>query len=412
MTTESDAFDTGLTSVVGYWSIPPARWSFSALAQAEECPRRWALEHASYPEVWAARGYPRLPAIATLFGNVVHSVLEGLVQDPWGAVSRDRRGEHILAALSRAGGWRALVLGAIDNELSKLDGNPRVSDALRARLREDLARRVPDAIDQVKVQLAALDDSPVPTLPPASGGAHSGTTGRRSRFVGVGTHPEVWLEADKMRLAGKIDLLTVDGDDIAIRDFKTGAPSPRHEDQLRLYALLWALDREANPDGVPATRLTIAYANSSHELPAPDETELVRLEQQVSARVRLADDAVRARPPVAKPTAEVCGRCPVRQMCAEYWAEIAPAQLAQAEGAWIDIECRIVDHTGIRTWTARPIDDDSRELLIRTPRADANLPVNARVRILGAMVRNDPDRPGLVAVSLSSSSEWFEVAGH
>lgn len=40
------------------WPAPPAVMSVSTYAEIEECPRRWALSSAEYPELWGGRGYP------------------------------------------------------------------------------------------------------------------------------------------------------------------------------------------------------------------------------------------------------------------------------------------------------------------------------------------------------------------
>src|SRR2546426_514135 len=76
MTPGSDEFSTTVRGVRGVWPSLPKTWSYSSLAEAEECPRRWMLKRASYPNIWAGKGYPPRPNLPALVGDVVHRVLE------------------------------------------------------------------------------------------------------------------------------------------------------------------------------------------------------------------------------------------------------------------------------------------------------------------------------------------------
>jgi hypothetical protein len=58
------------------WPDPPTEMSVSTHAEIDECPRRWALSAAEYPEIWSRRGYPPRLQVAALAGSVVHLALE------------------------------------------------------------------------------------------------------------------------------------------------------------------------------------------------------------------------------------------------------------------------------------------------------------------------------------------------
>ncbi len=58
---ERGGFDTGVQDSSGRWPDLPRAWSYSSLKEAEECPRRWMLRRASYPQIWARQGYPPRP---------------------------------------------------------------------------------------------------------------------------------------------------------------------------------------------------------------------------------------------------------------------------------------------------------------------------------------------------------------
>ena len=71
----------------------------------------------------------------------------------------------------------------------------------------------------------------------------SGSGGEGPRYTrSVGSHPEATLQADDLRLWGRVDLLTVGHAKVDITDYKTGAENESHLDQLRFYAVLWDQD--------------------------------------------------------------------------------------------------------------------------------------------------------------------------
>ena len=107
----------------------------------------------------------------------------------------------------------------------------------------------------------------------------------------------------------------------------TTRPAPRarrHQDQLELYALLWDLDRDANPDRLPVTGLTAAYPGRDVTFPAPDQPGLRAIEDKVTASISSADAEIAAEVPRAVPSPENCGYCDVRHLCSDYWAAARP----------------------------------------------------------------------------------------
>src|SRR5205823_6764255 len=96
--------------------------------------------------------------------------------------------------------------------------------------------------------------------------------------LGLGYHSEVKLAPKKMAWVGFADAIRLSHDSCEIIDYKTGAESPAHLDQLRIYALLWARDDVVNPNARLATSLAIVYPGSTHLVPPPDERDLDNLE--------------------------------------------------------------------------------------------------------------------------------------
>ena len=68
----STATFTTATGLTGTWSEMPAQWSFSSLTTAGRCPRQYALQRATFPEVWDRAGYPDRVNEASIVGTAVH----------------------------------------------------------------------------------------------------------------------------------------------------------------------------------------------------------------------------------------------------------------------------------------------------------------------------------------------------
>jgi hypothetical protein len=115
------------------WHSIPTEMSFSHLVAIEECPRRWALESADYPQLWGKHGYPPRINLPSTVGTTIHSVIEiitrALAQE--GVLStRDERAVEILIKL---GGLTKLISKSLDKLLHNLENNPRTELVLDGR---------------------------------------------------------------------------------------------------------------------------------------------------------------------------------------------------------------------------------------------------------------------------------------
>ncbi|NGN93184.1 PD-(D/E)XK nuclease family protein [Nocardioides sp. KC13] len=142
-----------MPGIWGHWPTTPALWSYSSLKEMEVCPRRWMLSRATYPDLWGRRGYPSLPVIAAIFGNVVHGVVERLAQALADAGIESATPGAVISVLGDQGGWRGIVVKEIEHQLARFADNPRVGLDRIERVREELIRRTPQAGDQVTVFL-------------------------------------------------------------------------------------------------------------------------------------------------------------------------------------------------------------------------------------------------------------------
>lgn len=404
-------FDTAVNGARALLQGPPAFWSYSALREIEACPRRYALRRAKYPELWDGDGYPPMPSPAAMFGDIVHDALDALVKALAGAGCGSLRASGAIDVVKSVGGYPGVVTAAMERRLRRLEGNPRLSPEGLTRLTRVLADHVEEARAQVQEYLSRMTfPTGAATVPPPldeDAGAVDGPAFRR-RAASVGTHPEVTLADEDLRLMGRIDLLTVTDSEAGIVDYKTGAEDPSHHDQLTLYALLWTLDRVVNPKHIPVTELAIAYPSHDVRIAVADATELNALAQSVRLRIEIADQLAGEVLPQTRPAPELCRSCPVKGLCSAYWSrEPDPASLS--DGTWFDYEGIVGPPNGVRSrWMLHP-DTGHRQLLLRTPPSAPGLREGARVRLLGIRLEADAEVDATVAV-MASGTEVLTLA--
>lgn len=408
MKTSRPRFDTDVEGIWGYWPETPRIWSYSSLNEMEVCPRRWMLSRATYPDLWNRQGYPPLPATAAMFGNVVHGVVERLAGVLANAGIEVVSAGTVVSVLGDLGGWRGIVTDEIEHQLTQFGDNPRVSTDRIDRAREELLRRVSQAADQVKVFLGrgVLAASSRPVGNDAEK-PHDGTP-RRLPAV-PGTHFEREIRAEALRITGRVDLLIIDDADVTIVDFKTGEDDATHDDQVRLYALLWRLDDVSNPDHRPATKLEIAYPSHTRSVSPLDATASEGLRASTFDRITAADDYTRSTIPIATPSPRGCQFCSVKHLCDVYWTSIPPSVSAASPDDWLDFEGRVLAPQGRRSWYFES-SDTSAKVLVRTVRTDIAFPQGSVVRLLGVRRTIDPDDEDRLVISMVSTSEWYSVS--
>lgn len=394
MTNASDGFTIGVRGSDGYWPSLPVTWSYSSLREVSECPRRWMLSRANYPDLWSGWGYPPRPPLAALLGDIVHAVLELLVHRIRDAGCTSLADPGVVVVLKELGGYTRLVEDGLERRLDELAANPRMAGGIDP-LRRALRSKIPEMRQRVQALVArrALPFGP---------SADNGTSATSSTALPPGVYPEVELRAPALRLAGRVDLLVVDDVGCEITDYKTGAPDDRHGDQLHLYSLIWSRDTEHNPRSLPARRLTLSYPAHELDIAPLDEKSLDALARATTEAMKVAESALGERPPPAHPHPEICGFCGVRQLCDDYWMGLADG--SGAEGEWFDFEGTVVKRNGSRSWvlasTAEPI------LLLRTPSETVPFGVGDRLRLLG-LRREDDDEVALPVAVLTRASEVF-----
>ncbi len=388
------------------WPVAPASYSYSSLHEIETCPLRWATAHAGYGSLWPGRGYPRKPAISALSGDVVHRSISTITRASEGP--GETGPASIAHGLRELGGISKVLERSVIEVVTQWRSNPRAHDDDNHFLLA-LSRRLPEFRLAVQTALNAMASDPGTVL-----------AQRRSRSPGErgalepGWHSETRLAPASVNCVGVADLIRLSNDLCQIVDYKTGAPSPSHEDQIRLYALLWARDKAVNPSGRLANSLMLVYPGQILDVQSPDDAGLVRLEEATAARTGAAAKAIAGSPPQAQVSVENCRFCDVKQLCSPYWTSASqaavretPAPIVRSLQGFVD-GCR-----GDSTWTVvlelDPYLDCGTAGVVTVP-ARWHLTAGQRVRFMDARVDTDAAEIG-VRVGLGSSSELFVVDG-
>jgi PD-(D/E)XK nuclease superfamily len=404
--------DTGIESSTATLPGPPPLWSFSSLRETGVCPRRYALAHASYPDLWDRRGYPQVPVLAALFGDVVHSALDTIMKALVAAGCESASPEAV-TVLRQLGGYTAVIERAAEARLAGLQGNPRLNDDSRQRIQLGLLAKVADARVQVQVFTSNAVIAPGGEMrqartPAAASAPGTAVPGERAP-LSLGSHAEVTLRAPHLRVTGRVDLLRITESGVHMTDYKTGAESPGHAEQLRLYALLWNLDHDANHARRPVASLTAAYPGRDVAIPVPGDPELRDIEKETAASIGEADAELRAAKPRAVPSAENCGNCDVRHLCDAYWSTVAPDPLDLPDEARFDCQGTVGAANGLHSWWLHVNGSAQSQLLVQAPQWGPELRPGHQVRILGLRIDADPDSTVTVA-SMNTRTEVFQLS--
>lgn len=397
---EPRIFDPGVRGSMAVLPGAPDLWSYSSLKAVETCPRRYVLARAQYSDIWDRAGYPEVPSVAALFGDVVHDSLETIVRALTNQGCTSASGQQAIAVLKELGGYSAVAKKALANRLKSLESNPRLAGERRQRLQDQLEQRIPEVREEVQHYLHRM------ALAPRTRSG-SGSGGEGPRYTrSVGSHPEATLQADDLRLWGRVDLLTVGHAKVDITDYKTGAENESHLDQLRFYAVLWDQDTVSNTSRTPLGMLTAAYPNHEVTIDAPDTPQLQLLVEAFASRVAAADELVQSDEPAAQP-GEQCAFCSVRPLCSAYWPT-TPDPATLKRGSWFDFEGIVIERNGIKSWWLHDLRTKN-PLLLRTTSAHHSFEPGQRLRLLGLRRDEDPEDKGVVAV-LTQTSETFFVS--
>lgn len=281
---------------------PPLPWSISSLTVFRKCPRRWWLLNSSYSNTHNGR-YPVPYGSAALRGRLVHDAVE--------AYARNLRAAGTEAS-EDSFSPRLHIRRSLKTVIGSADENPRTDPR---RLSVSIDDCVRDFYDLVESQ--DFDRRGGPARQPVA------RQNNRSHSP-PSEAAELWLEVEDPAIGGRIDRVVGYG----IIDFKTGEPSDDHAEQLKFYAVLWWLKF-----GFPPHTLGLRYTGGIQplEMPVPSELELETIAESLRVELAEANHSLSCLPVPARPSSTNCVRCPVRQLCDEYWTspETLPLRSSQ-----------------------------------------------------------------------------------
>jgi hypothetical protein len=391
------------------WPLPPSSMTVTTLREIETCPRRWALNAASYPLLWDGYGYPPRVQVGRLSGTVVHRALEqitrGLIRQGCPSL-QDPAAFQIIKTL---GGYSKIIGSCMDEVLSMLVNNPRA-----ARISEYADRSLRSQMGELRTQVQTmLSRIRIPQSSPAIPAKAAPGIGRRPLVRGA--YAEVDVRAPAIAWKGRIDLLVIEADNCEITDFKTGQRDDTHQFQVSVYALLWNRDHELNPAQRRINHLYIAYANESVEYPSPSPAELAVLEQEITSRGESARRAIGLVPPEARPTKDSCRFCNVRHLCPEYWAALSRGRFSEEDPApkFSDAQITITANHGPSSWDAQ-VDFSlayiaGMRAIVRT-NGDITFQSGDRVRVLDVAISFEPEGPNPpVILTIGSLTEIYRI---
>jgi hypothetical protein len=323
-------------------------------------------------------------------GDIVHRSLEVIVKALTTSGCTAVASPAAVAVMKELGGYSEVLRRQIAEQVAGYEDNPRAVGQLDALARE-LRKVLPEMREKAQATLSRTE---------LVAGSNSDAVQAEAGDLPDGSYPEFVVRVEALKVSGRIDLLTVDGPDVRLVDYKTGAPTEHHADQLRMYALLWSRSKHATGARALATHLTLAYSGHDVDVPVPDVQELSELEIQLLDRLTEARGMLASDNPVPRPAPDTCQFCPVRHLCEAYWSDVAP-DLEPA--GFIDVEISVKERNGPKSWLVHAFGEDA---LLRTSE-EIQLDVGATLRVLGAYAaQSDED---LLVLSLLTGSELFAV---
>ena len=331
------------------WPSPPTRLSYSTLRGIEACPRRWALDRGDYTESLGVRGYPRRPRMGTLAGETAHHALQIVAEALHDAGCTSPEDPGVVGVLRALGGLSAVLNSCADDVIARFAANPRAAHRI-PQIRVDLVRRLPELRRTVQGTLQRMFGV---TAPPASAAGQMEPSAEESKrsALGPGFHAEVELAPAGLGWVGVADAIKIARHTCEIVDYKTGEEDPDHSEQVRIYAFLWALDGEINPERRLATDLTVVYPGTTRFVPAPSGPELDELEIELHRRADSARAALGYQPPRAEVSAANCRFCDVKHLCGEYWTREGQESVREGQAPSLQsLQVEILEPLSIRAW--------------------------------------------------------------
>ena len=372
-------------------------WSASTLNEIEECPKRFALRRANFPEIWSRAGFPNRISAAQVKGIVVHEVVSMIMNSVQN--SSELAEKSVMSFLKERGGYLELLRFILDKELLSTKSNPRAELMVEAIKREILAD-----LSELRGQVQYFVKESINKLPTASPRVKNEEINeiRSTTFQILPINSEFKIVDSEFPIEGYLDLLLTNEEIDHIIDYKTSKTiHDQYWDQLRLYAWLWY--RSAKNLRKGDCRIEVISGANLSESRVIKIEDLPAIQMSVLDRIKNAERSITGEI-AAKPSVDSCKFCAVKVMCNSYWSM---NENQSTEAKWSDMRIRTIGNLGGNAWSVSTLSDDIPAMLIVGDRDDGSIQIGQELRLLNAY-KNEDEESGVV-IRLSQNSEIFRV---
>ena len=372
-------------------------WSASTLNEVEECPKRFALRRANFPEIWSRAGFPNRISAAQVKGIVVHEVVSMIMNSV--QISSELPEICIMSFLKERGGYLELLKITLEKELLSASSNPRAElmvETIRREVLADLSELrgqvqyfVKESINKVPAINTRLDNLEI--------NAKASNT-----FQIPPINSEYKIVDSEFPIEGYLDLLLTNEDIDHIIDYKTSKTiHDEYWDQLSLYAWLW--NRSAKNLRKGDCRIEVISGANLSESRVIKIEDLPTIQINVLDRIQSAEQSITGEI-AAKPSIDSCKFCAVKVLCSPYWNM---NENQSTEAKWSDMRIKTMGNLGGNAWSVSILSDDTPAMLIVGDRDDGSIEIGQEFRLLNAY-KNEDEETGVV-IRLSQNSEIFRV---
>ena len=375
-------------------------WSASTLNEVEECPKRFALRRASFPEIWSRAGFPNRISAAQVKGIVVHEVVSMIMNSVQN--SSELAETSVMSFLKERGGYLELLKIVLEKELLSANSNPRAELMV-----ESIKREILSDLSELRGQVQYFVKESINKLPAASSRVENEEINEMASttFQIPPINSEYKIVDSEFPIEGYLDLLLTNEVIDHIIDYKTSKTiHDEYWDQLSLYAWLWYRSAKNLRKGDCRIEV-ISGANLSDSRIIKIE-DLPTIQMNVLGRIENAEQSITGEI-AAKPSIDSCKFCAVKVLCNPYWNM---NENQSTEAKWSDMRIRTIGSLGGNAWSVSILSDDTPAMLIVGDRDDGSIEIGQELRLLNAY-KNEDEETGAV-IRLSQNSEIFRVVAN
>ncbi len=375
-------------------------WSVSSLNEVEECPKRFVLRRASFPEIWSRNGFPNQISTAQVRGIVVHEVVSMIMNSV--ETSSESPEVSVMALLRERGGYLELLKNTLDKELNLASSNPRAAIMVDSIRREILA-----SLGELRSQVQYFIRESINKFPKVISQVENAKKNyqKSANSYIPSVNSEYKIVDKEYPIEGYLDLLLTGEENDRIVDYKTSKViRDKYWDQLELYAWLWNRSSDNLRKGDCLIEVISGVGLSESRVVKVEE--FPRIQIDVLDRIQRAEESITGEI-VAKPSIDSCKFCVVKVLCSPYWS----MNESQSTGTkWLDMRVRTIGSLGGNAWSVSILSNDIPAMVIFGDRDDGSIEIGQEFRLLNVYKNEDEDTG--VVIRLSQISEIFRVTAN